>query len=58
MTLVVRCREIGFDCDGVIKAENEEELMKQVTAHAGEVHNITEVTPELVEKVRSVVFTE
>lgn len=58
MTLVVRCREIGFDCDGVIKAESEEDLMKQVAAHADEVHNITEVTPELVEKVRSVVYEE
>ncbi len=58
MTLVVRCREIGFDCDGVIKAESEEELMKQVAAHADEVHNVTEVTPELVEKVRSVVYEE
>jgi predicted small metal-binding protein len=58
MTLVVRCRAIGFDCDGVIKAESEEELMKQVAAHADEVHNVTEVTPELVEKVRSVVYEE
>lgn len=58
MTLVVRCREIGFDCDGVIKAEDEDDLMKQVAAHAGEVHNVTEVTPELVEKVRSVVHEE
>ena len=58
MTLVVRCREIGFDCDGVIKAEDEDDLMKQVAAHADEVHNVTEVTPELVEKVRSVVHEE
>ena len=58
MTLVLRCRDIGFDCDGIIKAEDEEELMTQVTAHAGEVHDITEVTPELVEKVRSAVTKE
>jgi predicted small metal-binding protein len=58
MTLVVHCRDIGFDCDGVIKAEDEKELMKQVAAHAGEVHDIKEVTPELVEKVRSVVSKE
>lgn len=58
MTLVVQCRDIGFDCEGVVKAENEEDLMKQVAAHAGEVHDISEVTPELVEKVRAVVTIE
>lgn len=58
MTLVVNCRDVGFDCDGVIKAENEEQLMKQVAEHAGEVHNVTEVTPELVEKVRAVAYEE
>ncbi len=58
MALVLRCRDIGFDCDGVIKAENEEQLMKRVAEHAGDVHQVTEVTPELVEKVHEVVFEE
>lgn len=58
MTLVVNCRDVGFDCDGVVKAENEEQLMKQVAEHAKEVHNVTEVTPELVQKVRQVVREE
>lgn len=58
MTLVVNCRDVGFDCDGVIKAENEEQLMQQVAEHAGDVHNVTEVTPELVEKVRAVAYEE
>ena len=58
MTLVVNCRDVGFDCDGIIKAENEEQLMKQVAEHAGDVHNVTEVAPELVEKVRAAVYEE
>ena len=58
MTLVVRCRDVGFDCDGVINAENEEQLMQQVAEHAGDVHQVTEVTPDLVAKVRQVVFEE
>jgi predicted small metal-binding protein len=58
MTLVVHCRDIGFDCDGVIKAENEEQLMKQVAEHAKDVHNVNEVTPELVQKVRQAVREE
>jgi predicted small metal-binding protein len=58
MTLVVHCRDVGFDCDGVVKAENEEQLMKQVAEHAKDVHNVNEVTPELVQKVRQAVREE
>lgn len=58
MTLVVRCREIGFDCEGVVKAETEEQLLSIVAEHAQTVHNIKEITPALVAKVKSVVRQE
>jgi len=50
----VRCRDLGFDCDGVVRGETEEEVLTQVAAHAKEVHNMTEIPDEVVEKVRSV----
>ena len=58
MSLVVRCRDVGFDCEGVVKAETEEELLTQVAEHAKTVHDVQEVTPELVAKVKSVVKQE
>jgi len=58
MTLVVNCRDVGFDCDGVVKAETEDELLKIVAEHAKSAHNLQEVTPEIVEKVRSVIRVE
>ncbi|MCB0047365.1 MAG: DUF1059 domain-containing protein [Caldilineaceae bacterium] len=58
MTKVVRCRDVGFDCEGVVRAETEEEVLIQVAAHAKEVHGVEEVTPEIVEKVRSVMIVE
>lgn len=58
MTKVVHCREVGFDCDGVVRAETEEEVLKQVAAHAQQVHNLDEVTDEIVDKVRSVMRDE
>ncbi len=58
MTKVVRCRDVGFDCDGVVKAESEEEVWAQVAAHAKDVHNLETVTPDVVEKVRSVMYEE
>jgi predicted small metal-binding protein len=41
MALVVHCRDIGFDCDGVVRAETEEELLQQVAAHAKSAHGRT-----------------
>jgi len=58
MTKVVHCRDVGFDCDGVVRAETEEEALQQVAAHAKTVHNLDTVTDEIVEKVRSVMRDE
>ena len=58
MAKVVHCRDVGFDCDGVVKAESEEEALKQVAAHAKAVHNIDNVPPEVVEKVKKVMRDE
>ena len=54
---VLRCRDVGFDCDGVVRAESEEELLRQVAEHAQTVHDV-EVTPELVEQVKSLIRDE
>ena len=54
MTKVMRCRDLGPDCDAVVRAETEEELLKQVGEHAQSVHGM-EVTAELVEAVRKVI---
>jgi predicted small metal-binding protein len=51
---VVRCRDVGFDCDGLVQAETEEEALKQVAAHAKAVHNVETVSEEVVKKVRQV----
>ena len=42
-------------CDAQFAAENEEEILKQVAAHAAHDHGVTEVSPELVAKVRSAI---
>ena len=58
MTKVVNCRDVGFDCEGVIRADTEEEALKLVAEHAKEVHGMQEISPEVVEKVRSVMQDE
>lgn len=54
---VVRCRDVGFDCEGVVRAENEEEVLRQVAEHASTVHNV-DVTPELAAQVKSLIQDE
>jgi predicted small metal-binding protein len=54
MAKVVRCRDVGFNCEGVVRAETEEEVLKQVAAHAKTVHNLEVVSEEVVAKVRHV----
>jgi predicted small metal-binding protein len=51
----VRCADAGMACDFVAQAETEQELMRKVAAHAREKHGITQVTPELAEKVQKII---
>ncbi len=55
MTKIIHCRDIGFDCEGVISAETEEEALAMAAFHARDVHGVNEMTPELVEQVKAVI---
>ena len=58
MTKVVNCRDLGFDCEGVVRAESAEEALQMVAQHAKEVHGMDDVPPEVVEKVHEVMLEE
>lgn len=58
MKKIIRCRDIGYDCDGVLHAYDEEELLSKVTAHAREMHDLRWVTRDVVEKLRYVMREE
>ena len=53
----LHCRDAGFDCNGVIRANTEEEVLKQAAQHALEVHSVT-VTPELAEQLKPLIKDE
>ncbi len=55
---VVHCRDVGFDCEGVVRAESEDEALRGVAEHAREVHGMEEVPDEVVEKVKAVMREE
>lgn len=58
MAKVLRCSDVGFECDAVIHAETEEEVLKQAAEHARTVHNLQEMTEEVVDKVRGAIRDE
>jgi predicted small metal-binding protein len=48
MSKAVKCRDVSFDCDGVVRADTEDEVLAQAAAHAQSVHVVEEITPEIV----------
>ena len=58
MEKVIRCKDVGFDCPGVIRAPTEEEAMRKAAEHARSAHGIREITPEIAAKVKSAMRTE
>jgi predicted small metal-binding protein len=54
---LLRCRELGFDCDGEIRAEDGGEILRQAAEHAQSVHHVT-ITPEMAEQARQLIREE
>ncbi len=58
MEKVIRCRDVGFDCNGVIRAKSEEEALSLAAKHAKSVHGLEDISPEVIDKIRSVIREE
>jgi predicted small metal-binding protein len=51
------CREAGADCDFLVRAETEDEVLTVAAGHGSRVHGITEITPEMKSKMNSLIKT-
>ena len=58
MAKTVSCRDVGMDCDFVAKGETAEDIMRQAAEHARTAHNMPEIPPEVVDKVRGAIRNE
>jgi len=54
-TKCIACADVVPGCDFTASAETEEALMAQVVSHAAHAHGVTEVTPDLAEKVKAAI---
>ena len=50
----LKCRDVGFDCDGVLRGETEDDVMAQAGPHAKEAHGV-DVTPETAAQITTLV---
>ena len=55
--LVLRCRDVGFDCQAVVRGATQEEVLRQAAEHAAKVHGV-QVTPEVAEAVAKAIHEE
>lgn len=55
MGKVLYCKDLGFDCGFVAKAQSEEELLQAAAQHAEEAHGITELPDEVVAQVSAAI---
>ena len=55
MVKKLRCRDVGVDCDAEIVGETEDEVMAKCAEHAKTVHGMTEISPQMVAKVKAAI---
>ncbi|MCW5982639.1 MAG: DUF1059 domain-containing protein [Bryobacteraceae bacterium] len=58
MAKVIRCRDVGVDCDFEARGESMEEVLSQCSDHAREAHGMDAIPPELAAKVQSAIRDE
>jgi predicted small metal-binding protein len=51
----ISCGDVVPGCAWKASAPTEEELTKQVAAHAAEAHGVRDVTPELAAQIRAAI---
>ncbi len=57
MTMILHCRDAGFDCDAVIRADTVDEIISQVRPHAASEHGV-EVDDAMKKQLSSLTRTE
>jgi predicted small metal-binding protein len=49
----LKCSDAGFDCDAVVRADSEEEVMAQAAVHVRDVHGMAEIDDTTANHIRS-----
>jgi len=55
MAKVLRCRDVGLDCDFEARADSEEGIMQQAAGHAKTTHNLQDIPADIAAAVRAAI---
>ncbi len=58
MAKVIRCKDIGVDCDFEARGETVEEILLKCAEHGRDVHGMNELPSEMVDNVRACIRDE
>ncbi|MEM4408222.1 MAG: DUF1059 domain-containing protein [Candidatus Caldarchaeum sp.] len=58
MAKVIRCRDVGVDCDFEARGNTVDEVMQKCAEHAAKDHGMKEIPPEVADKVRAAIRDE
>lgn len=58
MAKTLHCADVMPGCDYVAKGDSEQDVLQQAAEHARTVHNVAEITPELVAQVQAKIRDE
>ena len=57
-TKVLKCRDVGVNCDEVIRGSSEAEILQKAAAHAKGCHQGVKLTPALQAKLKAAIKDE
>ena len=58
MAKVLKCRDVGVNCDTVLYGENEADILRKAAEHAKECHQGIQMTPQLQAKLKAAINEE
>ena len=58
MTMIVKCRDVGVDCDFEARGQTAQEVMKECAEHARTEHGMQEIPAELAARVKAAIHEE
>ena len=58
MAKVLRCRDIGMDCDFVAHADSEEEILKKAAEHIDTTHGMIKIPEWILREVHAAIRDE
>ena len=58
MGKILACKDVGVDCDFVIKGKDEADVLRQAAEHAKGCHHNVQMTPAVQAKIRAAIKDE